>query len=269
MSPTILASRALVRVSGAEAAPFLQGLLSNDVPGASAAQWRFAALLNPQGKILFDMLILSTSDGFWLDVRADSSASLIKRLGMYRLRSKVDFVDASLTHHVVVGEGALPLGLAAPDPRHDALGWRAIMPGPAKAGDESPWHRRRISAFVPEGGVDFAFGDIFPHEANMDRLHGLDFTKGCYVGQEVVSRVEHRGLARRRFIPMNYRRDSPPPGTPLLAGDVEIGVTGSSAGGICLALVRLDRLAAAGGKAMAGMIELTALFAPDGGENHG
>ena len=263
MSPTILASRALVRVGGEDAAPFLQGLLTNDVLTADASLWRFAALLSPQGKILFDMLILRSDAEFWLDLRADMVPSLLKRLGMYRLRSKVTFSDASLTHHVMVGEGALPAGLSAPDPRHAALGWRAIMAGPATGGDESPWHRRRIAAGVPEGGVDFAFGEIFPHEANMDRLHGVDFKKGCYVGQEVVSRVEHRGLARRRFIAMNYDGPAPALDAALLADGVEIGVAGSSAAGTCLALVRLDRLAVAGGKARADLIELTAREAID------
>ncbi len=269
MSPTILASRALVCVSGEEAAAFLQGLLSNDVLSADGSQWRFAALLNPQGKILFDMLILHADDVFWLDVRADMVASLIKRLGLYRLRGKVTFSDASRTHHVVVGDGAPPTGRFAPDPRHAMLGWRSFQEGPADEGDESLWHRRRIAAGVPEGGVDFAFGEIFPHEANMDRLHGVDFKKGCYVGQEVVSRVEHRGLARRRFIRMGYHGTAPQPGTPLLAGDVEIGVAGSSAAGLCLALVRLDRLAAAGGKARAGQIDLTSADPLDAEVSHG
>ena len=258
MASTILASRALVRVSGVEAATFLQGLLTQDVLSADAARWRFAALLSPQGKILFDMLILRKESAFWLDVRANMVEALIKRLGLYRLRAKIDILDASLTHHVSVGEEPLQ-GLAAPDPRHAGLGWRSLGEGPAPGGNESRWHARRIALGVPEGGVDFAFGDIFPHEANMDRLHGLDFKKGCYVGQEVVSRVEHRGLARRRFLRMGYDGASPEPGMPLMANGVELGVTGSSANGICLALVRLDRLAESGGKAIAGSIPLTAL----------
>lgn len=261
MASISLASRALVRVGGDEAASFLQGLLTHDVLSADATSWRFAALLSAQGKILFDMLILRKEAGFWLDVRANMATALIKRLGLYRLRAKVDFLDASLTHHIRVGEGPKP-GLAAPDPRHAGLGWRVMDEGPAPSQDESRWHARRIALGVPEGGVDFAFGDIFPHEANMDRLNGLDFKKGCYVGQEVVSRVEHRGLARRRFLRMGYDGPAPEPGMALLAGGVELGVTGSSAEGICLALVRLDRLAEAGGKAMAGSIPLIALDSP-------
>ncbi len=258
MEPLSLASRSLVRVSGEDAESFLQGLLTHDLLHLEPAHWRFAALLSPQGKILFDMLVWRADDGFWLDGRADMAAALIKRLGLYKLRAKITIADASLAHHVQVGEGVPPSG-AASDPRHAGLGWRRIGEGQAIVQDEAPWHARRIGLGVPEGGIDFAFGEIFPHEANMDRLHGVDFKKGCYVGQEVVSRVEHRGLARRRFIRMAYEGGAPAPGGALTAGGVDVGVAGSSAAGRCLALVRLDRLAEAGGVARAGDTVLTAL----------
>ena len=257
-----LGDRGVVSVSGEDAPEFLQGLLTNDVLGLAHGQARYAALLSPQGKILFDFLVVRIEGGFYLDCPADQAQALAKRLGFYRLRAKVVIADVSADHGIVCGF-ALPIPPGGyGDPRHADLGWRMIVPlaNVPEAGDMAPYEARRIELGVPKGGVDFAFGDTFPHEANLDRLHGVDFTKGCYVGQEIVSRVEHRGLARKRIVPLLYHGEAPVLGTPVMAGDVVLGVMGSHAAGHGLAMLRLDRLAeAAGTQLTAGGVEVQAI----------
>ena len=242
--------RGVVLVSGADAATFLQGLLTNDVLALPQGDARHAALLSPQGKILFDFLVVAQADGFALDCLAEQAAALATRLGFYKLRAKVEIRNASsgLTVNVDVPEG----GGAYRDPRHEGMGWREIVPR-ADARDEAgraAHDARRIALGIPAGGRDFAYGDTFPHEANLDRLHGIDFTKGCYVGQEVVSRVEHRGLARKRIVRLSYDGGRPRQGADVVAGDVALGTMGTSAAGCGLALVRLDRAEEAGGVAV-------------------
>ena len=241
--------RGVVLVSGAGAATFLQGLLTNDVLALPQGEARYAALLSPQGKILFDFLVVAQADGFALDCPAEQTAALATRLGFYKLRTKV--VVENLSAALTVNADA-PAGDAAyRDPRHDGMGWRKIVPL-AQAQDEAvrvARDARRIALGVPAGGRDFAYGDTFPHEANLDRLHGIDFKKGCYVGQEVVSRVEHRGLARKRIVRLSYDGGPPRLGADVIAGDVTLGTMGTSAGGHGLALVRLDRAEEAGGAA--------------------
>ena len=238
--------RGVVRVGGADAAGFLQGLLTNDVQGLAQGEARYAALLSPQGKILFDFLVVADADGFLLDCAREQAAALAARLGFYRLRAKVSVADVS--GEVEVAADASPGDGAYRDPRHEELGWRRIVPlGTAPAA--ATYDARRIALGIPAGGRDFAFGETFPHEANLDRLHGIDFKKGCYVGQEIVARVEHRGLARKRIVPLTYEGAAPRQGAEVKAGDVTLGAMGSSAEGRGLALVRLDRLAEAGGAA--------------------
>ena len=143
--------------------------------------------------------------------------------------------------------------LAFADPRHDALGWRILVPEELKQKvadligaelvDSDAYEAHRIAAGVPRGGLDFMYGDAFPHETNMDRLHGVDFDKGCYVGQEVVSRMQHRGTARTRIVRVVLDGFSPETGATVLAGDKPVGTMGSTAGGNGLALLRTDRVA--------------------------
>lgn len=241
--------RGVVLVSGADAATFLQGLLTNDVLSLAQGEARYAALLSPQGKILFDFLVVAQAHGFALDCPATQAAALATRLGFYKLRAKVAIQNASadLTVNVDVPEGAG----ACRDPRAGGMGWRKIVPlAEAQTEASRATHdARRIALGVPAGGRDFATGETFPHEANLDRLHGIDFKKGCYVGQEVVSRVEHRGLARKRIVRLSYDGAAPRQGAELRAGGTALGVMGSSAAGRGLALVRLDRAEEAGGVA--------------------
>ena len=249
-----LEDRGVIRVSGPEAGAFLQGLVTNDVAALPIGGARFAALLSPQGKILFDFLVLRVpaQDGaaFLLDCAAALAADLAKRLGFYRLRAKVGIADESADHGVIAFWGEAPEnapgGFIYADPRDARLGHRAILPR-AKAiavgeGDAAAYHAHRIALGVPEGGADFAYGDAFPADANMDLLNGLDFEKGCYVGQEVVSRMRHRSSVRKRIVRLRLEGEAPPPGTPVMAGGATLGVLGSSAGGEALAMLRLDRL---------------------------
>ena len=251
--PLFLEDRGVVEVAGADAARFLHNLVTNEILKLGAGEARFCALLTPQGKILVDFFVFAVGEGaarrYFLDCPKALEKDLIQRLGMYRLRSAVTIVSRSdeisvfaLARPPESSEGLLAL---ARDPRAEALGWRALSPRGAFAsfGSRRDYDASRVAAGVPEGGVDFAYGDAFPHEANMDRLSGVDFGKGCYVGQEVVARTQHRGLARRRVARYRAKGEAPPPGTPVRAGGAELGVTGSSSGEIGLALIRIDRLA--------------------------
>jgi folate-binding protein YgfZ len=250
----LLDDRGVVRVSGEEAASFLQGVLTNDVESLGAHEARYAALLTPQGKILFDFLVvhLPAAGGaaFALDCAASQAADLTKRLSFYKLRAKVAIANESADHGVLAywsGEPEnAPGGVVYADPRAAELGHREILPR-AKAvaiGEAhlSDYEALRISLGVPKGGVDFVYGDAFPHEANMDLLHGVDFEKGCYVGQEVVSRMKHRGGARKRVVRVRLEGAAPAPGTPVMDGELPVGTLGSSAGANALAMLRLDRV---------------------------
>lgn len=264
MPIALLPDRAVVTVSGEEADSFLQGILTCNVETLEPGEARLGALLSPQGKILFDFIVVETAPedggGFLLDVGAPYAADLAKRLGFYKLRAKVGVEDLSQTVAVAAGwdDAARPSeesALVYDDPRLPELGWRAVVePKVADSDDPSAlesYHAHRIAHGVPEGGRDFLFSDAFPHEALMDQLHGVDFDKGCYVGQEVVSRMQHRGSARTRLVPILYLDGFvAEAGAEVTAGDRVLGKTGTGAKGRGLAMLRLDRLqdALAGGE---------------------
>ncbi len=248
-----------MRVTGTDARHFLNGLVTCDMDRISPDAPRFGALLTPQGKILFDFLIFEAlptdGGGFVLDVLRFAAPDLVKRLSLYKLRAKVEIADISDACAIVAGWGdtARPgedAGLAAADPRLAELGWRAIV-----AADQAPsfdvvpaedYHVHRIVLGVPEAGKDFLLQDAFPHEALMDQLHGVDFGKGCYVGQEVVSRMQHRGTARTRIVPARYRDGFvAEPGFAVTDGDKTIGKTGGGLRGLGLLMLRLDKADAA------------------------
>lgn len=247
----VLGSRGVLRVSGPDARAWLQGLVTNDVEAIPAGGARFAALLTPQGKIIADFIVVPDGNGLLLDCAADQAGALAKRLAMYKLRAQIAISDVSGSLAVAAGwDGDPPPainGRVFDDPRDARLGWRAIaapheLERIGEAAAESDWHAHRIACGVPQGGIDFAWGDTFPHEANMDRLQGVDFHKGCYVGQEVVSRVQHRGLARKRIAQVRIEGAAPSVGTEVIAGETPVGVMGSSANGAGLALLRLDKV---------------------------
>jgi tRNA-modifying protein YgfZ len=238
-----LPDRSTLTVAGADAADFLQRLVTCDVEGLGEDEARWGALLAPQGKILFDFLVSRRPDGagFRLDVPEAMRADLVRRLTLYKLRAKVEVAAADEAVAAAWGDGAAGVR----DGRAAGLGTRRYgdgenVPPPA---DPTLYDAHRIGLGIPEGGRDFAYGDAFPHEALMDQLGGVDFRKGCYVGQEVVSRMQHRGTARTRILPVAYEGPAPEPGTEVTAGGKALGRTGSAVGTRGLALLRLDRLA--------------------------
>lgn len=260
----LLPDRGVVRVDGSDAEKFLQGLVTNDVELGTSRRSVFAALLSPQGKILFDFLIARHGGSYLLDTAADKAAELVKRLEMYRLRARVDIADASSKfvvqvdwHNVPPPEHAEQMSQMF-DPRLPELGMRTLWgPGVASRLTEeaarecnataADYHAHRIALGVPEGGKDYAFGDAFPHDANLDVLNGVSFTKGCFVGQEVVSRVQHRGTGRKRTVIVESDRQLQA-GAEITAGPAAIGTIGSVSGNRALALVRLDRVEELQGK---------------------
>ncbi|TXN01035.1 MULTISPECIES: YgfZ/GcvT domain-containing protein [unclassified Methylobacterium] len=259
MPVALLPDRALVTVTGPESTALLQGVLTCNVETLQAGEARLGALLAPQGKILFDFLISRIPDGFRLDTAIDRAADLAKRLTLYRLRAQVAIAVDPTVAVAAAWAGASPAAESdtVADARHVDLGARIYAGEGAFSADasEAEYHRRRIGLAVPEGGRDYVYGDAFPHEALLDQLGGVDFKKGCYVGQEVVSRMQHRGTARTRILAARYTGEAPPPGTEITAGGKGLGTTGSTAGEHGLALVRLDRLAdalAAGATPLAG-----------------
>ena len=247
MTSARLDHRGVLEVTGPEARTFLDRIVTCDVDPVAPGRAAFGALLSPQGKILADFILFARSDEtFLLDTPASCLADLAKRLTLYKLRAKITIADRTAELAVPAGgDDPPPEAVApAPDPRPAAFGWRALMPrGESSEGDPAGYEARRIRLGIPEGGRDFAFGDAFPHEALMDQLRGVAFDKGCYVGQEVVSRMQHRGTARTRVVPVRYAGDAPPPGTEVIAGGRMIGRTGSAIGNQGLAMLRLDRAA--------------------------
>jgi tRNA-modifying protein YgfZ len=247
----LLSDRAVVRVSGAAARGFLQGLITNDIDKAKPGGAIHAGLLTPQGKILFEFFVVPAADGFLLDVAKAKAGELTQRLGFYKLRAQIEIAE-DRSFAVAAVWGAQPRlhdgAIAYADPRFAALGQRILLPANADARNlgctlatEDEYHAHRIALDVPEGGRDYAFGDAFPHEAMFDRLAGVDFDKGCFVGQEVVSRMEHRGTARKRIVGVEGEGPLPAPGTEITAGGAPIGRLGSVSGSSGLALLRLDR----------------------------
>jgi hypothetical protein len=248
----MLEDRGVVSVSGADATGFLQGLLTNDVERLAPGEARYAALLTPQGKILFDMIVVRAAGGeqpsYLIDCAAAQAADLARRLGFYKLRAKVAIADVSADRAVAASWGAEPAsveGLLYADPRDPRLGSRAIMARPIAAAvgleHANEYEALRIAVGAPKGGLDFAYADAFPHDANFDLLHGVDFDKGCYVGQEVVSRMKHRATARKRVARVKLAGPAPAPGTPVMDRELAVGALGSSSGREALALLRLDR----------------------------
>ena len=260
MKAAFLTDRGVVKVSGEDARNFLNGLVTTDVTLVRPGLGRFGALLTPQGKITVDFLVTEAPSGhgggFLIDCPRALAPGLATKLGFYKLRAKVAVENLSDDLGVMAvwdGEPAVKPDLTFADPRNASLGWRILVPEPlaqkvadligAELVEASAYEAQRIGAGVPRGGLDFIYGDAFPHETNMDRLHGVDFDKGCYVGQEVVSRTQHRGTARTRTLRVALDGPAPEAGSAILAGEKPVGTMGSSAEGVGLALIRIDRAA--------------------------
>ena len=279
MQVALLPDRGVVKVAGDDARGFLNGLVTNDIAKVAPGKPRFAALLTPQGKIIIDFIVaeapINDGGGFFLDCPRALASTLVEKLNFYKLRAKVICEDLSSVLGVMAiwdGTAESEYGLSYPDPRLPALGSRIMLPphlAEEAAADlggmlvsADAYEAHRIALGVPRGGLDFIYGDTFSHEADMDQLNGVDFGKGCYIGQEVVSRVEHRASARSRVVPIVYDEFAPSSGLPVMAGDRQIGTLGSTAKGHGLALMRLDRIGdalAAGATIEAGGIAIRAV----------
>lgn len=250
-----LADRGVVSVTGKDSEKLLQGLVTNDVEGLAQGEARHAALLSPQGKILFDFFVVAQSDGYLLDVLRASAGDLVKRLSMYKLRADVIITDISESFRIegAWGDGATSFhrnsDMHFSDPRHSLLGVRYLID--ARSADDSAtgfeaqnslrdYDALRVSLGVPEGGRDYNFGDAYPHEADFDLLNGVSFSKGCYVGQEIVARMQNKTVVRKRAVkisgaaPLTSNDD-------VLIGDVAIGRVGTVDGRDAIAMLRLDR----------------------------
>jgi len=242
-----LKSRALVRVEGPDWRTFLQGLLSQDVETLAAGEVRFGALLNPQGKLLFDLFLVGRDGGCLIDVAADRREDFIRRLTMYRLRAKVEI--AADEGEVLAMWPTTPIekGWAA-DPRLAALGLRGYGAEP-RAGahevDEAAYDAHRLSLGVPDPAKDCPLESDYPIEANFDLLNGIDFQKGCFVGQETTSRMKRRGMIKSRMVGLAFEGDAPAFGAEILAGELRAGEVRSHCVEGAIALVRLDRIEAA------------------------
>ncbi|BAT59015.1 tRNA-modifying protein YgfZ [Variibacter gotjawalensis] len=279
MKAALLPDRGVIKVTGADALAFLNNLVTADLTRAAAGAARFTALLTPQGKIIADFFAVQASEadggGIFLDAPRALVEPLMARLTMYKLRAKITVEDLSAKLGVMAvwdapGPVASEYGLSYADPRVAALGTRIILPPDvvaeaaqdlgAELVDARDYETHRIGLAVPRGGQDFMYSDAFPHETAMDQLGGVDFDKGCFIGQEVVSRTQHRGTARTRIMRVTFDGFPPDSGMPVLAGEKQVGTMGSGIEGRGVAMLRLDRIAdaeAAGHALTAGGVPIT------------
>ena len=269
-----LPSRALIAVAGPDWRDFLQGLITQDVETLAPGEARFGALLTPQGRLLHDLFVIGRpksqeGEGAWLDVLDEYRAAILQRLTMYRLRAKVelavDQTPVSILFSAPPRAGGDPSGpSAAPasawipafagtsgfvrDPRLADLGWRgygATMPAGAILAGEDARETQNLALGVP-GPADWGCDKTYPIEANFDLLNGIDFKKGCFVGQETTSRMKRRGQIKSRMLPIVFEGPAPAPGAEVLVGDLRAGVVTSGGAGRAIALMRLDRAQAGG-----------------------
>ncbi len=244
-----LKDRTVLAVTGPEAAHFLGATVTCDAEGLTPGTALPGALLTPQGKILFDFMLMRSGDEtFLMDCRADIAGDLAKRLTMYKLRAKVEIS--------VAGESLVSIGWDDDSSVDDAVTGRdarfrdtdvARIIAPADFGDDAraQWDALRVENGVAESGSDYSLGDAFPHDVNLDQTGGVSFSKGCFVGQEVVSRMQHRGTARRRVLVAGADAALPPTGTEIAADGPVLGTLGTVAGNAALAICRIDRVASA------------------------
>jgi folate-binding protein YgfZ len=246
---THLADRGVVELTGADRVSFLQGLVSNDVEKAVPGHAMWAALLTPQGKWLADFFVFAESERLLLDCERAQAAMLVKVLGRYRLRAKAMLRDVSdeLFVHVAWGDaGDVPGAIVAPDPRLAAAGWRIlsndILPDTATAAD---WQAHRIGLGLPDGSRDMEADKTVLLEAGFDELHGVSWTKGCYMGQELTARTKYRGLLKRRLVPVQVVGAMPAPGEAVMRDGREVGTLRFGVGASAMALLRLEALSGA------------------------
>lgn len=280
-----LPHRALIAVGGDDRRAFLQGLVSNDVSKVAGNRMVYGAFLTPQGKFLHEFFLGEQDGALLIETEAERRAEFIKRLSMYKLRSKVTIEPVDhLQVHAVIGDNpaaafdlpteagaARPLagGVIAVDPRLAAAGLRAWLPEGAEVtldnadctpADLGDWDAFRIRLGLPDGSRDMIPDKAILLENGFDELNGIDWEKGCYLGQELTARTKYRGLIRKRLLPVDIEGPAPEPGTPVVLGDIDAGEMRSHAGTVGLAMLRLDaleKLAEAGGELRAGPALLT------------
>ena len=250
----LLGDRGVIEVGGADATVFFQRLITNSVLNIPKGEGRYAGLLTPQGKLLFDFFVVPLPEGpgagYFIDCAGEQTADLVKRLNLHKMRAKIAIEDQSKKFAVAAifgGEVAAGIeGVFYRDTRAAGMGLRIIAARDAVArledAGEAAYEAHRVTQGVPKGGVDFRYGDAFVHDVNLDLMNGVDFKKGCYVGQEVVARVYYRNSARKRIVKVHFDGPAPAQGTQITAGETNIGQVGSTAGVEGLAMVRLDRL---------------------------
>ena len=261
-----LQGRGVLAVAGEDRVAFLQGLVSNDVERAAPDRAVYSAFLTPQGKFLLDFIMTSDGERLLLECEAERLADFSKKLRIYKLRSKVELADVSADFKILsaFGDGALDAlglpeevgaargclgGLAYTDPRLAALGARLVVPADADigslgltAGSIEDYDSHRIALGIPDGGRDMEVEKTVLLEAGFDELNGVDWNKGCYMGQELTARTKYRGLVKKRLVPVGIDGPLPQPGTPIMAGEREVGELRSGQGTRALALIRLETL---------------------------
>jgi tRNA-modifying protein YgfZ len=240
----VLSDRAIIAVTGPDARPFLQGLITNDITNLAADRPLYAALLTPQGKVLFDFLLYEREDTILLDGARVTAEALEKRLSMYRLRSKVEITSRGDLAVIATWNAGQVEG-SWRDPRLSELGFRSVATHQLDEPALDAFTAHRLDLGVPEGR-DFGQDEMFALDADLDELHGISFDKGCYVGQELTARMKHRGTARKKLLPIEACSGAlPSPGTRVLANDGDVGAITSIYQRRGFALIRLDRLAEA------------------------
>jgi folate-binding protein YgfZ len=239
-----LPDRRVLAVGGADRVGFLNGLVSNDVAAAAPDVSVWAALLTPQGKYLADFFIVAEADRLLLECEAGQAEMVAARLSRYRLRADVTIETTTLAVAAAWEEPPdLPAAIIARDPRLQEAGWRVLAPvlPAANCGFEA-WDRHRLVLGLPDGSRDLEAEKTVLLEAGFDELHGISWTKGCYMGQELTARTRYRGLIKRRLVPVHAQADLPPPGTPVMSRGAEVGALRSSCKADGLATLRLEAM---------------------------
>lgn len=242
MNGPLRLDRSLIRVSGPEAMSFLDNLLTQDLERLAEAGVLYAALLSPQGKVLCDMLLWREGDGVVIETAPSRAPDLLRRLTMYKLRAQVAIEDVSAEFATFYAPA--PFSEAAPDPRfpNGELGWRRLAPNDGNFPDgAAAYEARRFELGVPDLARDADSEEVFALEALLEELNGVDFSKGCFVGQENVSRMKRRATTRKKFCPLSFEGDPPAYGAPVTAGEIALGTVRTGTQGRALALLRLDR----------------------------
>jgi len=242
--PNLLPHRTVISVTGPDAREFLQRVITNGPDGVAPGAPVFAALLTPQGKVLSDFFLFDDGDGgLLIDAPESEAEALAKRFSLYRMRATAEItLRPELATAASASETTAQALAGGRDPRSSGIGWRGILPaGQAQDADEA-YDARRIAQIAPEFGADYGPAEVFSTDVNHDLLAGIDYRKGCFVGQEVASRMHRKGGVRKRTIRLEFDGPAPAAGAEVFAGETALGAISSAAGAAALARIRTDRL---------------------------